>query len=78
MKHVFEIGISMKDGMYSVTLNVTGEYGCTSPLKTTLISALYWCVDNVYDMKGDKEYENVLAAFQKMFPNDYDKFTLPF
>lgn len=87
MKTVFEIGISMElwayeDGtefpVYSVTLNVKGEYGCTSAWESDLIVACNWCISQVYDLGGKKAWEDAMEQFQKMFPDQWERFTLPF
>jgi len=87
MKTVFEIGISMdywvdeelnEFPVYQVTLNVTGKYGCTSMWEHDLFSACWWCINAVYDMAGQDAYDEAQVAFQKMFPNDWERFTLPF
>ena len=82
-----EIGISMNIWedeernelpVYSVTLNVTGEYGCTSPWEKSLYEALCWCADAVYEMTNDSfEYYAVLNQLSRMFPNE-GVFDLPF
>ena len=87
MKTCFEIGISMTTvrdennneiNMYSVALDVTGEYGCTSPWKEDFFNACYWCINSMYQMAGEKAYFEALEQFSNMFPNDAMKFELPF
>lgn len=83
-----EIGISMEIWedeernefpVYSVTLNVTEEYGCTSPWEKSLYKALCWCADAVCEMTSDGvEYYAVLDQLARMFPKYEEAFDLPF
>ena len=87
MNTCFEIGISMDTwadennenfNVYQVTLNVTGEYGCTSPWKKDLFDACEWCIQSVYKLAGDEAYVEALDQFASMFPKHWERFALPF